>query len=281
MVLLETICMSKANLEKVTIQTVLSQRPLGLVFDIDGTLSPIAPTPDEARLYPGVASLLEQARERAHVAIMTGRALDDGAVMVNVDDITYIGSHGLEWSDGLPASHPVRVAPEAFAYLKPGKALLDLAERDLATLPGIIVERKCIGGTIHYRLCPDPEQARRAILSLLEEPARRANMRLDEEKRAIGVRTPLDINKGQALLWFVLRFGLRGILFAGDDHTDLDAILEIERLRQHGMAALAIAVQHNDTPRELLAHADITVHGVAGMVELLREIVASLQASVR
>lgn len=281
MVLLETISMSKANLEKVTIQTVLSQRPLGLVFDIDGTLSPIAPTPDEARLYPGVASLLEQARERAHVAIMTGRALDDGAAMVNVDDITYIGSHGLEWSDGLPASHPVRVAPEAFAYLEPGKALLDLAERDLATLPGIIVERKCIGGTIHYRLCPDPEQARRAILSLLEEPARRANMRLDEEKRAIGVRTPLDINKGQALLWFMLRFGLRGMLFAGDDHTDLDAILEIERLRQHGMAALAIAVQHNDTPRELIAHADITVHGVAGMVELLRKIVASLQASER
>ncbi len=117
MVLLETISMSKANLEKVTIQTVLSQRPLGLVFDIDGTLSPIAPTPDEAQLYPGVASLLEQAREHAHVAIMTGRALDDGAAMVNVDDITYIGSHGLEWSDGLPASHPVRVAPEAFAYL--------------------------------------------------------------------------------------------------------------------------------------------------------------------
>lgn len=281
MVLLETISMSKANLEKVTIQTVLSQRPLGLAFDIDGTLSPIAPTPDEAQLYPGVASLLEQAREHAHVAIMTGRALDDGAAMVNVDDITYIGSHGLEWSDGLPASHPVRVAPEAFAYLEPGKALLDLAERDLATLPGIIVERKCIGGTIHYRLCPDPEQARRAILSLLEEPARRANMRLDEEKRAIGVRTPLDINKGQALLWFMLRFGLRGMLFAGDDHTDLDAVLEIERLRQHGMAALAIAVQHNDTPRELLAHADITVHGVAGMVELLRKIVASLQASER
>jgi trehalose 6-phosphate phosphatase len=281
MVLLETIGMSKANLEKVTIQTVLSQRPLGLVFDIDGTLSPIAPTPDEAQLYPGVASLLEQAREHAHVAIMTGRALDDGAAMVNVDDITYIGSHGLEWSDGLPVSHPVRVAPEAFAYFKPGKALLDLAERDLAALPGIIVERKCIGGTIHYRLCPDPEQARRAILSLLEEPARRANMRLDEEKRAIGVRTPLDINKGQALLWFMLRFGLQGMLFAGDDHTDLDAVLEIERLRQHGMAALAIAVQHNDTPRELIAHADITVHGVTGMVELLRKIVASLQASER
>ena len=281
MILLETQRMSKANIEKVNLQTVLSQRPLGLVFDIDGTLSPIAPTPDEAQLYPGVASLLEQAREHAHVAIMTGRALDDGAAMVNIDDITYIGSHGLEWSNGLPASHPVRVAPEAFAYLNPGRALLDLAERELATLPGIIIERKRIGGTIHYRLCFDSEQARRAILDLLEEPARRANMRLDEGKRAIEVRTPLAINKGQALLRFMLRFGLRGMLFAGDDHTDLAAVLEIERLRQHGMDALAITVQHNDTPPELLAHADITVHGVEGMVELLCKIVASLQASER
>ena len=273
--------MSKANIEKVNLQTVLSQRPLGLVFDIDGTLSPIAPTPREARLYPGVASLLEQAREYAHIAIMSGRALDNAAAIVNVDDITYIGSHGLEWSDGLLASHPVRVTPEAFAYLNSGKALLDLAERELAILPGIILERKRIGGTIHYRLCPDPEQARRTILNLLEEPARQANMRLGEEKRAIEVRTPLDINKGQALLWFMLRFGLQGMLFAGDDHTDLDAVLEIERLRQHGLAALAIAVQHHDTPRELLAHADITVQGVAGMVKLLRKIVASLQASER
>ncbi len=281
MILLETQRMSKANIEKVNLQTVLSQRPLGLVFDIDGTLSPIAPTPDEAQLYPGVASLLEQAREHAHVAIMTGRALDDGAAMVNIDDIAYIGSHGLEWSNGLPASHPVRVAPEAFAYLNPGRALLDLAERELATLPGIIIERKRIGGTIHYRLCFDSDQARRAILDLLEEPARRANMRLDEGKRAIEVRTPLAINKGQALLRFMLRFGLRGMLFAGDDHTDLAAVLEIERLRQHGMDALAITVQHNDTPPELLAHADITVHGVEGMVELLCKIVASLQASER
>ncbi len=258
------------------IQTVLAQRPLGLVFDIDGTLSPIASTPNQARLYPGVTQLLEQAREHAHVAIMTGRTVDAGAAIVNVEGLTYIGSHGLEWCDGLPASHPVRLAPEALPYIRPGNALLDLAEQQLATLPGIIIERKRIGGTIHYRLCPDPKQARRRILSLLEEPARRANMRLDEEKRAIEIRAPLAVNKGQALLWFMLLFGLRSVIFAGDDHTDLDAVLEISRLRWHGISALAVAVQHSDTPPELLEHADLVVQKVEGMVALLREIVALL-----
>ena len=57
------------------LQTILTKKPLGLVFDIDGTLSPIAPTPEEAQLYPGIVPLLERAREHAHVAIMTGRAI--------------------------------------------------------------------------------------------------------------------------------------------------------------------------------------------------------------
>ena len=63
---------------------VLAQSPCGLAFDIDGTLSPIAPTPDEARIYPGVLPLLEQAQKYAQVAILTGRSIDDGARLVNL-----------------------------------------------------------------------------------------------------------------------------------------------------------------------------------------------------
>lgn len=259
------------------LQAVLSQRPLGLAFDIDGTLSLIAPTPEEAKLYPGVVPLLEKARKYAHIAIMTGRSIENGAAMVNVDGLTYIGTHGLEWSEGLPWLHPVRVVPEALSFITPGKYLLDLAEENLAGLPGIIVERKRVGGTIHYRLCPDPEQARRMILSLLEEPARQVNMRLSEGKRVVEIKASLAVNKGQALRQFAERHHLRGLVFAGDDRTDLDAVNELARLRQAGLAALAIVVQHADTPPELLERADIVVQGVEGMVALLREMVAFLQ----
>ncbi len=259
------------------IQSVLAQRPLGLVFDIDGTLSPIAPTPEGATLYPGVAPLLERARQYAHVAIMTGRAIEDGAAMVNVEGLTYIGTHGLEWSDGLPWQHPVEVVPEALAYREPGMYLLDLVEQRLPELPGVIVQRKHIGGTVHYRLAPDPEAARQIILAILEEPARQLNMSLSEGKRMVEVRVPLAIDKGQALHRFVERFKLHGVIFAGDDRTDLDAILEIARLRQAGMSALSIVVQHADTLPTLLEQADIVVPGVKGMVDLLQRIVEALE----
>lgn len=258
---------------------VLSQRPLGLVFDIDGTLSPIAPTPDTARLHPEAAPLLEQARDRAgvHVAILTGRAVEVGATLVNVPGLTYIGTHGLEWSEGLPTPTSVQLAPGVSAYIEPGAQLLDFATHELAGVPGILIERKRVGGTIHYRLAPQPEQARARILAQLQEPARRLNMRLSEGKRMVEIQPPLLINKGEALREFARRFALRGVLFAGDDRTDLDALNALAVLRTNGLATLGIAVKHPDTPPELLQQADVVVEEVEGMVRLLREIVQSLE----
>ncbi|MBV9688301.1 MAG: trehalose-phosphatase [Ktedonobacteraceae bacterium] len=260
------------------LHNVLAQRPLGLAFDIDGTLSILAPTPAEARLYPGVFSLLEQARDQAgvHVAIVTGRAIDEGASMVNVDGLTYVGTHGLEWSNGLPTASTIEVSPESLAYVQAGKQLLDLAEQKLSALPGLIIERKRLGGSIHYRLAPDPEEARERILALLTEPAHRLDMRLTEGKCVIEIKSPVVVNKGKALARFVQRFALQGVVFAGDDRTDLDAVMEIVRLRQAGLAALSIAVKDVDTLPALLENADILVEGVAGMVRLLHEIVEAL-----
>jgi len=259
------------------LSSVLARKPLGLVFDIDGTLSPIAPTPQAAYLYPGVAAMLESLRQHAHVAIMTGRGLRDGARIVNVDNVTYIGTHGLEWSDGLPATHEVQIVPEAMCYVQPGQQLLDLVQQHLESLPGVIVQRKTVGGTLHYRGSSTPEQTREHLLALLEEPTRQLGMRLGEGKMVVEVLAPLGINKGQALRKYVQRFSLQGLIFAGDDRTDLDAVLEAERLRKEGCATLSIVVQHSDTLPELLAHADVIVDGVEGMARLMREIVQKLQ----
>jgi trehalose 6-phosphate phosphatase len=257
---------------------VLQQQPLGLLFDIDGTLSPIAPTPGEARLYPGAADLLHSAQRYARVGIVTGRAVVNGARLVNVDGLTYIGTHGLEWCEGLPGQHRVELIPQALPYVEAGNAVLDVAERDLADLPGIIIERKSVGGSIHYRLAPDPEQARIRILTTLTGPAQHAHMRIGEGKRVIEVLAPLTVNKGEALRRFVERFGLRGVIFAGDDRTDLDAVLEVRKLCQEGFAAYAIVVQHLDTLPALLEHADTLAQGVEGMIQRLREIVNQLSS---
>lgn len=261
------------------IQNILIEQPLGLAFDIDGTLSPIAPTPGQARLHPDAALLLEQARNYAHVAIMTGRAIDDGAAMVNVEGLTYIGTHGVEWCEGLPTTHAVQINPEALTYIQPGQQLLNLAAQMLADQPGVIVERKLLGGSVHYRLANNAEEVRETILAILREPARAHHFLLSQGKCVIDIKPALTINKGQALGSLVKRHNLKGVIFAGDDRTDLDAMLEIERLQHEGLQAAAIAVQAADTLPELLEHADIKVQGVEGMIQLLHEIVEQLRAN--
>lgn len=264
---------SPATNADASLQSVLEQRPLGMAFDIDGTLSPIALIPDEAQLHPAVQPLLEQIRDHVHLAIITGRAIESGAAMVNVEGPTYIGTHGLEWCEGLPWSHPVQVAPEALAYVEPSRQLLDMAEQALSDLPGVFVERKRVGGSIHYRLSPQPEQARKRIWSLLEEPARQVNMLLSEGKCVVDVKPAIARDKGRALRRFVERFALHGVVFAGDDRTDVDAMRELHKLRSEGIVTFAIAVQGADSPDALLEAADGIVQGVNGMAELLDEMV--------
>jgi trehalose 6-phosphate phosphatase len=260
-----------------TIAKILQAQPLGLAFDIDGTLSPIVTTPGEARLYPGIVTLLEEARTYAHVAIMTGRAIENGAAMVNIEGITYVGTHGVEWCDGLPNSHEIQINPLARPYLAAGAELLALAEQKLAGQPGILIEHKRLGGSVHYRLAPQPEQARELILDTLRTPAQARHFHLSEGKRVVDIKPLLTLNKGTELRRFAQRKQLAGIIFAGDDRTDLDAALEIERLRQDSVQAATIVVQAADTLPALLEHADVIVQGVEGMAQLLAEIVGQLR----
>src|SRR2546429_8164212 len=125
-----------------------------------------------------------------------------------------MGTHGLEWSDGLPSLRTVQVVPQALQYIEPGTYLLDLIEQQLPRLPGVYVQRKRVGGTLHYRLSADQEQARRDILAILEEPARQVDMRLREGKKMGGVLARLAGNKGRAARCLVGEFQVPGVVCA-------------------------------------------------------------------
>jgi trehalose 6-phosphate phosphatase len=249
--------------------------PRGLVLDIDGTLSPIAATPEEARLYPGMAELLQRLRRHARLAVLTGRSVATAAALVGVEGITYIGNHGLEWSPGQPAEDAPTIPPGLERYREPARRLLEMAQQ--LALAGLRVEYKSIGGTIHYRLCPDPQAARERILALLAAPAREAGLLLSEGKMAVEVRVP-GLNKGEALRLFVEHEQLCAAFFAGDDRTDLDAVEMLARLREQGLITLAVAVRHADTPELLLERADMVVEGVEGMYRLLSELAELAEA---
>ena len=68
-----------------------------IMLDVDGTLAPIVPRPEDAVVPDETRALLERLVNRyALVAFVSGRTSDDAAALVAVEGAVYVGEHGLE-----------------------------------------------------------------------------------------------------------------------------------------------------------------------------------------
>jgi len=231
------------------------------ILDYDGTLAPIASSPDAAVLAPTVrATLSRLARsKRARLAILSGRALADVRRRVGLDAVVYGGCHGLEIEGrGLRFRHP-RVRPLRVAAV--GRAL----RVGVADIPGAHVEFKRLCVSVHYRnVAPSHRQD---VHQLVTRIARGA-----PDLTVVGGRKVFDFvprvgwTKGEAARWIVhhertLPPGRTVVLYAGDDLTDETAF---EALRDRGVTVRV-------GPRR--GGAEYWVDGVAQMHHLLRWIV--------
>ena len=116
-----------------------------LILDIDGTLAPIARTPEGARVPRAVlASLSALVDDGWRIAIVSGRPAAQARAMVPVPGVTIYGCHGVEREGG-----PI---PRALTRLgaRLGRIAHELAERARG-FPGVRIERKPIGVALHDR----------------------------------------------------------------------------------------------------------------------------------
>ena len=205
----------------------LSHSPLLVALDIDGTLAPIAPTPDEAAVPPATRRILERLTRlpNVHVAFVTGRAAADGRRLVAVADSWTIGNHGIEVVDPDGA---LRVNAAAEAYAPAVARAVALLRDRVGSVPGVLIEDKTWTASIHVRLAkaadvPNVEREVRAV-------GQELGLRELHGKKIFELRPPIAIHKGIALLDLAAALGVfRGevmtgsLLYAGDDRTDEDA----------------------------------------------------------
>jgi trehalose 6-phosphate phosphatase len=256
---------------------VLRQAPSAVVTDIDGTISAIAPTPAEAMVDPGAKAALALLGERlAAVAVVSGRAPQDGAAMVGLPELTYVGNHGLERiARGTPWTHPVAAAAQP--AIAAALAEIESAARTTADVPWLLVENKGVTGTIHYRLAPDQNAAAALLEPLARAAATRHGLRLTLGRMIFEVRPALAVNKGTAIRDLAQDLGLRGIVFFGDDVTDVDAFRALRELREAAEAAtLRVGVLGPETSPAVLAEIDVSVNGVAACAATLLALAARL-----
>jgi trehalose 6-phosphate phosphatase len=258
------------------VRSVLEARPRGLLTDVDGTISPIAPSPEAAVLLPGGADLLREATSCFDVvAAISGRSAADTRRMVGVPGLVYAGNHGMEWLDADATDDaPARVLPEAEGYVDDVADALDEVEVTLgAHWPGMVVERKGVTGSVHVRGTSDPSAAMDAVTRGLTVAAVRRGLRVTTGRLVAEVRPPVDVDKGSAVTGMVRERGLRGVLYLGDDRTDMDAFRALGSLTAEGTCrGVAVAVLHAEAPPDLAAEADLALASVELVPAFLRAV---------
>jgi trehalose-phosphatase len=219
-----------------------------LFFDVDGTLAPIVPNPDDARVADATRSELRRLAGRyALVACISGRTGEVARAIVGVPELTYVGEHGLELDpDADGWAERIRV----FSARAPWPA-----------------EEKPLSAAFHYRTAPDREAARRE-LEQIEADARDAGFRTRWGRLVLEVLPPLDASKRTAVTHLLERKGLRRALYAGDDATDLDAFTALDGLE----LGVRVAVASPEAPAALRERADLIVDSTAALAELLTQL---------
>jgi trehalose 6-phosphate phosphatase len=234
----------------------------GVFVDFDGTLAAIVEAPDQARPRPGAAALLARLAARyARVAVISGRPVTYLAEHLgDAGDTELIGLYGLQRMTVTGAEPDVEADAAAW------RAVVDTvaSEAEAVAPKGLAVERKGLAVTFHFRQAPhlaswaaDFASDRAAASGLAAHPG----------KMSWELRPPVPTDKGTVIA--ELATGLTAVCFVGDDTGDLPAFAALGRLRTEGIDTLAVAVAGPETPGELLALADLTVDGPAGVLDLL------------
>lgn len=221
-------------------------RRAAVLLDVDGTLAPIVPRPEDARIPDDVRRELARLAGRyALVACVSGRPGAEVERLLGVAGVAIVGEHGLE------------LAPEAGQWADAVAAFADGVDWP--------AERKPLSVSFHFRRSDD-EAAARAYLTRVAEAAEHRGLVTRWGRKVLEVRPPVAADKGTAVSALVARAGVDRALYAGDDTTDVDAFRGLDGLA----VAVRVAVDSGEAPPALLAAADLVVEGTDGVLALLR-----------
>lgn len=205
-----------------------------LFLDYDGTITPIAARPEMAVLSSQAKETLKQISHHSlfKLAIISGRSLSVIKALVGLENIAYVGNHGLEIEcplrycqaqshEKISFTHPI--AKEIEPVLK--KLEQSLKER-LVGIDGVIIENKGLTLSLHYRLVRETaaKKIKKLFLEAIEYGNAGDKLLVTEGKKVLEVRPPVEWNKGKAIERLLEIYGTPGSLpiFAGDDVTDED-----------------------------------------------------------
>ena len=200
-------------------------------LDYDGTLTPIVNDPDAANLAPETRDTVGRLAGLCPVAVVSGRDLADVRRHVDLEGITYAGSHGFDILAPDGARHQHEAGTAALPALDRAEHVLRTAVEGIA---GARLERKRFAAAVHFR-----EVEGEASVGELERAVDRVaesepTLVRTAGKKVLELRPAAAWDKGAAVLWILRELGLDHEdvvpIYLGDDLTDEDAFREIRSI---------------------------------------------------
>ncbi|OGV61769.1 MAG: trehalose-phosphatase [Lentisphaerae bacterium RIFOXYA12_FULL_48_11] len=204
----------------------LAGKKVLLFLDFDGTLAPLASTPEKASLPAETRALLKKllVLRRVTLAVISGRKLCDISRKVNLFGVFYAGNHGqqvagprLNWHYKIPVTCRIRL-----------KRLRVTLSRCLKTVEGILIEDKNGCVAVHYRNVK--RGALKRIRGILRDVSssfiKSGEIRMSKGKKVVEFSPAIQWDKGRVVLWLISRLAAKGAdgsyigIYVGDDYTD-------------------------------------------------------------
>ncbi|KAF7154321.1 hypothetical protein RHSIM_Rhsim01G0171800 [Rhododendron simsii] len=216
-------------------------------LDYDGTLSNIVDNPEQAVMTDKMRMALREVARHFPTAIISGRGREKVSDFVDLDNVYYAGSHGLDiagplrsptYGDPKHQSRALDRKGNEVVLFQPAKKYLPAIEKIVRTLnektrsiQGVMIENNKFCVSVHFRHVRDEDfcTLEKLVNSVLQEYE---EFRISIGKKVFEIRPDMEWDKGHALNYFIDTLGLGSSndvlpLYIGDDRTDEDAFKAI------------------------------------------------------
>ena len=202
-----------------------------LIFDYDGTLTPISTRRETDRLtdkaYKCLRMLAE--KERFIVGVVSGRELTELEKLVGIPGLVYVGNHGLEMRGlGMDFVHP-----DASGSIESMNEVAGLLKKELNYVPELLIHDRKLSLSICIRNTSNlyAQEVYRTVMSVLEPYVSAGDMKITRGKKIFEVRPNIDCGKGEAIRRIYQDCGDKPVtMFFGDDRDDEDGFAVVQDL---------------------------------------------------
>ncbi len=228
-------------------------------FDFDGTLAPIEPRPEEARVPADVTQRLQALTQLAPVAVISGRRRADLVERLPATVRYLVGNHG---NEGSP------LAIDTAAMLSACEGWRAQLSACLAADPrgaSVLFEDKSLSLSLHYRQARDREGVAAWLQECVDRLAPKPHVIAG--KLSLNLMPPGAVTKFDALAAIAAAERADAVLFVGDDDNDE---IVFARAPRHWLT-VRVELQRGSRARYFL-------HQQSGVATLLDHLVRSRTA---